>query len=123
MPASPLLSMLQQRIMPVARGCFRRDRAGRADYQVRATFVFTLAEREVVAARVEGAIAEALRTCLLQAVDTLAVPRFSGLVVVRYPLVTEREPLPSQVELSGHTEAELDAVIAEDSQGHPRGKP
>jgi hypothetical protein len=111
MPSSPLLSMLRQRILPAARGCFRRDRAGRPDYQVRAVFVFQLADREVISAQVSGKIAEELRSCLLTAVDSLAVPRFTGKVVVRYPLVTEREPLPAQVELTAETADRLDAVI------------
>jgi hypothetical protein len=111
MPSSPLLSMLRQRILPAARGCFRRDRAGRPDYQVRAVFVFQLADREVTSAQVSGKIAEELRSCLLTAVDSLAVPRFTGKVVVRYPLVTEREPLPAQVELTAATADRLDAVI------------
>jgi hypothetical protein len=96
----------------VARGCFRRDRAGRADYQVRAIFEFQLADREVVSAHVEGKIAEELRSCLLAAVDQLAVPRFSGKVVVRYPLVTEREPLPSQIELTAEAAQGVDALIS-----------
>ncbi|HEX4352441.1 MAG TPA: hypothetical protein VHZ95_05995, partial [Polyangiales bacterium] len=111
MPSSPLLSMLRQRILPVARGCFRRDRAGRADYQVRAVFEFELADREVLSAHVEGKIADALRACLLESIDSLAVPRFSGKVVVRYPLVTERETLPAQIELTATTADRLDAVI------------
>lgn len=110
MPGSPLLSMLRQRIIPIARGCFRRDRAGRADYQVRATFVFELADREVISASVQGPIAQALRDCLLSAVDSLAVPRFTGRVVVRYPLATEREPLPSQIELAPETAGEIDRL-------------
>jgi hypothetical protein len=111
MPSSPLLGMLRQRIIPVARGCFRRDRAGRADYQVRAVFAFELAEREVVSAEVTGQITDALRACLLAAVDDLSVPRFSGRVVVRYPLVTERETLPSQIELTPQVAERLDALI------------
>ena len=111
MPSSPLLSMLRQRIMPVARGCFRRDRAGRADYQVRAVFVFQLADREVISAQVTGKIAEQLRSCLLSSIDSLAVPRFTGKVIVRYPLVTEREPLPAQIELEAATADKIDALI------------
>ena len=113
MPGSPLLSMLRQRIVPTARGCFRRDRAGRADYQVRATFVFELADREVISATVQGTIAQELRDCLLAAVDSLAVPRFTGRVVVRYPLVTEREPLPSQIELAPETAGEIDRLTGD----------
>ncbi|HEX2675821.1 MAG TPA: vWA domain-containing protein [Polyangiales bacterium] len=112
MPGSPLLSMLRQRIIPVARGCFRRDRAGRADYQVRAVFEFHLAEREVVSAEITGKIADELRSCLLASVDTLLVPRFTGVVIVRYPLVTEREALPAQIELTPQAEGQVDAVIA-----------
>jgi hypothetical protein len=113
MPADPLLDMLRRRIMPVARGCFRRDRAGRADYQKRATFAFTLAEREVVDAKIEGKIPDGLRTCLLKAVDTLDVPRFSGTVIVRYPLVTESLPLPEQIELRTATAASIDRLFPE----------
>jgi hypothetical protein len=115
MPADPLLGMLRQRVIPLARGCFRRDRAGRLDYAVRAVFAFTLAEREVVTARVEGAIAERLRACLLEAVDSLDVPRFTGLVDVRYPLHTEREPTPREIELTPQTASDLDRLIAPDA--------
>ena len=111
MPSDPLLSMLRQRIMPIARGCFRRDRAGRAEYQKRAVFVFALAEREVVDAHVEGPIPDSLRQCLLAAVDTLEVPRFSGVVKARYPLVTESVPLPEQIELRSETAGKLDRLF------------
>ncbi len=111
MPADPLLEMLRQRIMPVARGCFRRDRAGRPDYATRAVFVFTLADKEVVDARVEGKIASSLRSCLLAAVDTLEVPRFAGVVKVRYPLITESVPLPEQIELRSGTARNLDRLF------------
>jgi len=87
------------------------DRAGRPDYQVRAVFAFELAEREVVSAEVTGTITDALRSCLLGAVDELAVPRFSGRVVVKYPLVTEKETLPAQIELTPQTAERLDSVI------------
>jgi hypothetical protein len=59
---------------------------------------------------VQGTIAQDLRDCLLTAVDSLAVPRFTGRVVVRYPLVTEREPLPSQIELAPETAGEIDRL-------------
>jgi len=114
MPADPLLDMLRRRVMPVARGCFRRDRGGKPIYAKRAVFAFTLAEREVVDARVEGAIPDALKQCLLQAVDTLEVPRFSGLVTVRYPLVTESAPLPEQLELRPATAGTLDGLFGDE---------
>jgi hypothetical protein len=111
MPSDPLLSMLRQRILPIARGCFRRDRGGQLRYEKRAVFVFSLAEREVVDAHVEGAIPEALRDCLLAAVDQLDVPRFSGVVKVRYPLITESVPVPEQVELTATTSGALDRLF------------
>jgi hypothetical protein len=111
MPAEPLLSMLRQRILPIARGCFRRDRAGRPIYEKRAVFAFTLADREIAMARVEGVISAALKRCLLAAVDTLEVPRFTGTVTVRYPLVTESLPLPDQIELRAGTAGELDHLF------------
>jgi len=114
MPKSPLLSMLRKRIIPIARGCFRRDRAGRLDYKVRAEFHFRLAEREVVSAYIKGRIKERLRKCLLSAVDALDVPYFSGNVIVRYPLVTESEPLPEQIELSTEAAREVDSIIKVD---------
>jgi hypothetical protein len=111
MPSGPLLTMLRNRIVPVARGCFRRDRAGRPDYKKRALFVFQLAEREVVSASVEGEIPPKLRDCLLSAVDTLEVPRFSGNVIVRYPLITESEPLPHQIELTPEVAEQVDSIL------------
>jgi hypothetical protein len=111
MPSDPLLDMLRRRIMPVARGCFRRDRGGRSQYQKRAVFAFTLADREVVSAEVLGSIPDALRTCLLASVDSLEVPRFSGVVNVRYPLVTESAPLPEQITLDTQTAGNLDQMF------------
>lgn len=113
MPSEPLLAMLRQRILPVARGCFRQDRAGQLRYQRRATFVFSLAEREVVSADIDGAIPSELRTCLLDAVDRLEVPRFSGAVNVRYPLITESVPLPEQIELRANTSGMLDRLFGD----------
>jgi hypothetical protein len=113
MPSEPLLAMLRQRILPVARGCFRSDRAGRSQYQHRAVFVFSLAEREVASGQVEGAIPDALRNCLLAAVDQLEVPRFSGVVNVRYPLITESVPLPEQIELKADTSGTLDRLFGD----------
>ncbi len=112
MPADPLLAMLRKRIIPVARGCFRRDRAGRTHYRRRALFVFRLAEREVVRAEVRGEIAEPLRACLLAAVDSLEVPFFTGTILVRYPLRTEAEPQPEQIELSAEVAGEVDGILA-----------
>jgi Mg-chelatase subunit ChlD len=114
MPSDPLLDMLRLRVMPFARDCFRRDRAGKSNYQLRAVFVFALAEREVVSAGVEGQIPEPLRQCLMGAVDTLDVPRFTGTVEVRYPLVTESVPKAEQIQLTQVAAQAIDSVIGED---------
>ncbi|MBK8171886.1 MAG: VWA domain-containing protein [Sandaracinaceae bacterium] len=108
-PAETVLSMLRTRIIPSARGCFRQDRRGRGDYSARAIYTFTLADREVVSVDIDGTIAEPLRLCLRDAIDTLDVPRFSGTVVVRYPIRTEAaEPEPT-LELAPEVAREIDA--------------
>ncbi|MDH5675368.1 MAG: VWA domain-containing protein [Myxococcales bacterium] len=114
MPSDPLLMMLRRRIMPAAVGCFRRDRAGRPIYEKRAVFRFSLAEREIVDAAVEGDITPVLRGCLLSAIDRLDVPRFAGTVHVRYPLRTESLTLPARIELSTSAAGELDALLGGD---------
>lgn len=111
MPSGPLLGMLRDRIVPVARGCFRRDRAGRADYAVRAVFEFRLADREIVEASVEGEFDEPLRQCLLGAVDRLEIPHFSGTIVVRYPLHTARERAEPRIELSREAAEQVDEML------------
>ncbi len=119
MPSEPLLFMLRSRIIPVARACFRRDRAGRPNYRKRAVFRFQLSEREVTSADIEGAVSQKLRTCLLSAVDTLDVPYFSGNVIVRYPLITEAEPLPHQIELTPETAKQVDSLLRESRPRSP----
>jgi len=111
MPASPLLSMLRQRILPVARACFRRDRAGRAEYELRAVFELELSNQEVTDAVVTGEVPEPLRTCLIDAADRLEVPLFTGAVRARYPLRTQSEPLPEEIELSPAIKADLDRLL------------
>ncbi|MBN1652469.1 MAG: VWA domain-containing protein [Deltaproteobacteria bacterium] len=119
MPSEPLLAMLRGRIIPIARGCFRRDRAGRPNYSKRAVFLFQLAEREVVSAQIEGKITERLRDCLLSAVDGLDVPSFSGNVIVRYPLYTETEPLPYQIELTAEVAKQVDSLLSRSRDRSP----
>jgi hypothetical protein len=122
MPSDPLLDMLRRRILPVARGCFRRDRAGRAVYQKRAVFAFTLAEREVVSAEVQGSIPEPLKNCLIAAVDSLEVPRFTGIVSVHYPLVTESADVPEQIDLKAQTAGTLDRLFGENGPPTPSAR-
>jgi len=110
-PRETVLRMLRQRVLPVARRCFRRDRRGRLDYASRAEFVVRLEDRELTEARVDGQIDDALRTCLLTAAHDLDIPRFSGAVIVRYPLFTARVPRPPTIELVPEVAREVDAVI------------
>jgi len=119
MPSEPLLFMLRSRIIPVARACFRRDRAGRPNYSKRAVFRFQLSEREVTFSDIEGAVSQKLRECLLSTVDTLDVPYFSGNVIVRYPLITESEPLPHEIELTAETAKQVDALLRESGPRSP----
>lgn len=110
-PASTVLSMLRQRVVPAARQCFRRDRAGRARYSVHATFELRLADREVVEAGVSGEIAPELRRCLEDAVHDLDVPRFEGTVRVRYPVYTQAEPRPPTIQLEPEVAHRVDSVL------------
>jgi hypothetical protein len=114
LPARSLLEMLRQRIVPVARACFRDDRAGRPAYSTRATFEFELADREVVRADVQGRIAPELRACLSSAVDGLDIPRFDGTVSVRYPLYTRAEPARPTLRLDADVADAIDAIAPEE---------
>ncbi len=110
LPERSLLELLRQRIVPVARGCFREDRAGRPNYQTRAVFDFRLADREVVEADVSGRITPELRSCLLRAVDALEIPRFDGVVEVRYPIYTAPELPPPTLTLGADVADAVDAI-------------
>jgi hypothetical protein len=110
-PAETVLGMLRARLVPAARACLRDDRAGRADHAVRAVLAFALEDREIVRADVEGALSDALRACLRDALDRLDVPRFSGVVAVRYPIYTEGVAPPPTVELGEATAGEFDRVL------------
>lgn len=111
MPAETVLSMLRQRVVPNARQCLRRDRAGRADYSVRARFDLELANGEVVASSVDGELEPPLRECLTAALETLHVPRFEGTVVVHYPIHTARDAPPPTVELHPAVGGSLDRLF------------
>ncbi|MBX3275577.1 MAG: hypothetical protein KF729_35285 [Sandaracinaceae bacterium] len=113
LPAPSLLRMLRQRIVPAARGCFRDDRRGRPSYQQRAVFAFRLADREVVASRVEGTLDAGLRSCLADAMDTLDVPPFDGSVDVRYPIYTAPRLPEPVLSLGADVAAAVDAVAEE----------
>jgi hypothetical protein len=110
-PAETLLAMLRTRVVPAARACFRADRAGRADYSVRASIAFELADRELLSTSITGELAPALRSCLYAALERLEVPRFEGTVVVRYPVYTEAAPPPPTIELTSRTTRDLDDTI------------
>ena len=110
-PAETVLSMLRRRVVPAARRCFRADRAGRADYSVRAVFELELADREVNGAEVHGAIDERLAQCLMGTLEGLEIPAFEGVVRVRYPLYTERHEPPPTVELRPDVAAPVDQLL------------
>lgn len=114
LPERTLLELLRQRIVPVARGCFRRDRAGRASYSTRAVFELRLADREIVEANVTGRITAELRACLLSAVDALEIPRFDGVVQVRYPLYTAPELPPPTLTLTPEVADAVDAIVSDE---------
>lgn len=113
LPVASLLSMLRQRIIPVARGCFRDDRAGRASYQTRAVFHFRLRDREVQDASVEGRIDPELRSCLARALDGLEIPPFDGTIRVRYPIYTAPQLPPPTLTLDPAVADAVDTVAEE----------
>lgn len=118
-PAETVLSMLRRRVVPVARGCFRRDRAGREDYATRAVFELRLTDREVAAADVVGEIDDELRECLLHAVDGLEVPAYDGTIVVRYPLYTRAHGPSLTIELHPDVASVVDRVLPSDAPARP----
>jgi hypothetical protein len=109
-PAQDLLALLRTRLLPGARGCLRRDRAGRLDYAVRAVFELAFADREVEAAQVTGPMSPELRRCLLEATESLEVPGLPGRVTVRYPIATRAEPLPSPTPMPAELAAQVEQV-------------
>lgn len=114
LPERSLLTMLRQRIIPAARGCFRNERRGRPSYQRRAVFEFRLADREVIAAHVRGSLAAPLRECLTHAMDSLDIPPFDGSVSVRYPVYTASRLPPPTLSLDPEVADAVDALADEE---------
>jgi hypothetical protein len=112
-PAETLFAMLRTRVVPAARACFQADRAGRADHAVRVSIAFALADRELAAADIGGAITPVLRSCLLEALERIEVPRFEGTVIVRYPVYTEAVPPPPTIELGDGAARGVDGVFGD----------
>lgn len=110
LPSRPLLTQLRRRVIPVARGCFRDDRRGRADYSTRADIHVTFADREIVTTEVEGPITPALSACLAAAFDGLDIPAFDGTVIVHWPLYTAAEPPPPTLELAPDISRAVDRI-------------
>jgi hypothetical protein len=76
----------------------------------------TFIRREIEA--LEGLGVEVLRysvrpspDVLIDAADRLEVPLFTGVVRARYPLRTQSEPLPDEIELSSGVVADLDRLL------------
>lgn len=109
--AETLLGHLRTRLIPPARQCLRRDRAGRANYAVRATYTLELEDSEVRAFRVEGEIDDTLRTCLEETVHRLDLPRFNRRYAVRYPIHTERVEEEPRVILDEESESMLAGAL------------
>jgi hypothetical protein len=113
LPAETLHAMLRMRVVPAARACFQADRAGRADHSVRVSISFALADRELAAADIGGAITPVLRACLFEALERIEVPRFEGTVIVRYPVYTEAVPPPPTIELGDGAARGVDGVFGD----------
>lgn len=113
LPAETLQAMLRARVVPAARACFQADRAGRGDYSVRVSIAFALADSELAAADIGGAITPLLRACLLDALERIEVPRFEGTVIVRYPVYTEAAPPPPTLELGDTAASGVDGVFGD----------
>jgi hypothetical protein len=105
-----LLRELRRRIMPLARDCFRSDRRGRAAYSTEVALVLTLADREIVDVRADGAIEPSLRACMIAAADALEVPAFDGVIVARWPLYSRPELPPPTLELHPDLATAIDRI-------------
>ncbi|MBW2461967.1 MAG: VWA domain-containing protein [Deltaproteobacteria bacterium] len=106
-----VLARRMQTVEPRVRGCFRRARRGRPDYQARVTFHLALAGREVESARVSGDLTPDLEACLLSAVEHLEIPRTQGRVLVNYPFVTQAEPRALPMSLPDDVATAVDALF------------
>jgi hypothetical protein len=96
---------------PAVRACFRRERRGRADYRARASYQLVLRDREILSAQVVGeGVTPSLGQCMLDALDTLVMPRAEdeGVTLVNYPLVAEPE---APVAIGDDVDARLEALF------------
>lgn len=117
LPPRSLLTMIRQRIVPAARGCFRSDRRGRAAYQSRAVYTFRIADQEIVDSHVDGNLASELRTCLSDAIDELDIPPFDGVVNVTYPIYVAPQLPPPTLTLDADVADAVDALDDSDPPG------
>lgn len=111
MPAESVLEMLRNQLVPKARACLRSDRKGRADYAVNLSFRAFFQQREVSEMGIDGPVPEPLRKCLLDLLPKLRVPAFSGGVRVRYPIHTDRAPVPPIIELTPEMRESVQRVL------------
>lgn len=110
LPPRALLDQLRRRVIPVARGCFRDDRRGRAAYSTRTDIRIVLADRELTEVRVDGPITDALSACLADAFAGLDIPAFDGTLVVHWGLYTEAEPPPPTLHLAPDLSRAIDRI-------------
>ena len=99
LPSRALYRNLLRSVVPELRECFRADRRGREAYSIRAQLMLLISDQEVQDVRVEGDIADALRTCMVTALDALDVPAFEGAILARWPLHTEPSLPAARIEL------------------------
>jgi hypothetical protein len=119
MPKESVLSLLRGQLIPRARACLRSDRKGRGDYAVGLSFRMTLARREVADAQIVGDVPPALKSCLLELLDDLRLPWFSGRLLVNYPIHTEREPEPPTIELAPEVAETIERAMKATKRDEP----
>jgi hypothetical protein len=117
--------IVRRTVLPRARECFARERAGRASWEGRATLVLGIEGTEVGFADVETE-SPALRACILGAVDHLVLPPVAeptgSRVVIHYPLVSPARTSESHdaAPLTGATSTALDAIFGSEPSVPPR---
>jgi hypothetical protein len=109
-PSRALHRSLLRSVVPQLRECFRRDRRGRAAYSTRAQLTLLIADQEVQDVRVEGEITDALRACMVSAIDALDVPAFDGAILARWPVFTEASTPPPRIELHPDLSSAIDEL-------------
>ncbi len=115
--------VLQRSLRPRVRDCFAQARAGNPHWSGRALLVLRVQGPEVVTAHVETE-SEALRQCILEGVNYLAIPDVEEAAqdtttVIYYPFVSPAyHPIPAPP-LEADTRALLDTVFHAEATASP----